>query len=64
MFVIAGTSQILPEHKLCELTKRLTWGGKRKRSEGRGRGFVTCRIAEDMMGVLNKPKQLKKSTFG
>ena len=62
-FVIAGTSQILPEHKLqcvpCGLTKKLTWEGKRKRAEGRGRGFITCRIAKDIMGFLSKPKQLK-----
>jgi len=37
----------------------LTWGGKRKRSEGRGRAFITGRIAKDTMGFLNKPTQLK-----
>lgn len=38
-FVIAETSQILPEHKLCGLTKRLTWGGQEEEVRGEGKRF-------------------------
>lgn len=49
---------ILPEHKFqlssLWVYKKLTWGSKRKRSKGRGRCFITCRIAKDFRGFLNK----------